>query len=345
MDQRALAGAGDAGDDDEHAERDIHAHILQVVLVRMAKLEPAGRRAGPGLEPGPVAEMAPGERVAGPQALDGALENHLATGSAGAGAQVDHVVGGHDHLRLVLDHQHGVALVPQLAKQGVHPLDVMGVEAGRGLIEDVGDIRERRADVADHLHALRLAEGARSSRIRGISIADACAMQISDLAAWIRDLDEPSVAPLLGALRHLLDSFVEIGLGYLSLERSSGTLSGGEAQRVKMIRHIGSSLTDVTYVFDEPTTGLHPHDVQRTNQLLLRLRDKGNTVLVVEHEPEVIEMADHVVDLGPGAGSDGGTVCFEGTVEGLRASDTLTGRHLGDRAALRSQLRACLVYT
>ena len=185
----------------------------------------------------------------------------------------------------------------------------------------------------------RLAEGARSSRIRGISIADACAMQISDLATWIRDLDEPSVAPLLGALRHLLDSFVEIGLGYLSLERSSGTLSGGEAQRVKMIRHIGSSLTDVTYVFDEPTAGLHPHDVQRMNALLRQLADKGNTVLVVEHEPEVIVTADHVIDLGPGAGPDGGTVCFEGTVDGLRASDTLTGRHLSYRAALKAKTR------
>ena len=186
----------------------------------------------------------------------------------------------------------------------------------------------------------RLAAAARSSRIRGVNIADACAMQVSDLADWLRGLDEPSLAPLLAALRHTLDSFVEIGLGYLSLDRPSGTLSGGEAQRVKMIRHIGSSLTDVTYVFDEPTTGLHPHDVQRMNALLRQLRDKGNTVLVVEHEPEVIEIADHVVDLGPGAGSDGGTVCYEGTVEGLRASDTLTGRHLGDRAALKSQLRA-----
>ena len=186
----------------------------------------------------------------------------------------------------------------------------------------------------------RLAAAARSSRIRGVNIADACAMQVSDLADWLRGLDEPSLAPLLAALRHTLDSFVEIGLGYLSLDRPSGTLSGGEAQRVKMIRHIGSSLTDVTYVFDEPTTGLHPHDVQRMNELLRQLRDKGNTVLVVEHEPEVIEIADHVVDLGPGAGSDGGTVCYEGTVEGLRASDTLTGRHLGDRAALKCQLRA-----
>jgi len=185
----------------------------------------------------------------------------------------------------------------------------------------------------------RLSEAARSSRIGGINIADACAMQISDLAEWVRGLDEPSVAPLLAALLQTLDSFVEIGLGYLSLDRPSGTLSGGEAQRVKMIRHLGSSLTDVTYVFDEPTTGLHPHDIQRMNDLLLRLRDKGNTVLVVEHEPETIAIADHVVDLGPGAGTAGGTVCFEGTVEGLRASGTLTGRHLDDRAALKETVR------
>ncbi|MHB8958022.1 MAG: ATP-binding cassette domain-containing protein [Candidatus Limnocylindrales bacterium] len=185
----------------------------------------------------------------------------------------------------------------------------------------------------------RLAEAARSSRIHGANIADLCSMQISDLAGWVRELDEPSVAPLLGALRHTLDSFVAIGLGYLSLDRASGTLSGGEAQRVKMIRHIGSALTDVTYVFDEPTTGLHPHDVQRMNALLGALRDKGNTVLVVEHEPEVIEIADHVIDLGPGAGSSGGTVCFEGTVEGLRASDTITGRHLGYRAGLKPATR------
>ena len=185
----------------------------------------------------------------------------------------------------------------------------------------------------------RLSEAARSSRIGGINIADACAMQISDLAEWVRGLDEPSVAPLLATLQQTLDSFVEIGLGYLSLDRPSGTLSGGEAQRVKMIRHLGSSLTDVTYVFDEPTTGLHPHDIQRMNDLLLRLRDKGNTVLVVEHEPETIAIADHVVDLGPGAGAAGGTVCFEGTVEGLRASGTLTGRHLDDRAALKETVR------
>ncbi|GAA3883425.1 excinuclease ABC subunit UvrA [Streptomyces lannensis] len=185
----------------------------------------------------------------------------------------------------------------------------------------------------------RLSEGARSSKIEGISIADACAMQISDLAQWVRDLDEPSVAPLLTKLRHTLDSFGEIGLGYLALDRPAGTLSGGEAQRVKMIRHLGSSLTDVTYVFDEPTVGLHPHDIQRMNDLLLRLRDKGNTVLVVEHKPEVIAIADHIVDLGPGAGTEGGTVCFEGTVEGLRAGGTITGRHFDDRAALKQTVR------
>lgn len=185
----------------------------------------------------------------------------------------------------------------------------------------------------------RLSEGARSSKIKKISIADACAMQISDLAKWVRDLDEPSVAPLLATLRQTLDSFVEIGLGYLSLDRPSGTLSGGEAQRVKMIRHLGSSLTDVTYVFDEPTVGLHPHDIQQMNRLLLRLRDKGNTVLVVEHKPETIAIADHVVDLGPGAGQGGGTICFEGTVEGLRAGDTITGRHFGDRASLKETVR------
>jgi excinuclease UvrABC ATPase subunit len=185
----------------------------------------------------------------------------------------------------------------------------------------------------------RLTAAARSSKIEGVSIADACAMQISDLAEWVRSLSEPAVAPLLASLRHTLDSFVEIGLGYLSLDRPAGTLSGGEAQRVKMIRHLGSSLTDVTYVFDEPTIGLHPHDIQRMNELLLRLRDKGNTVLVVEHKPEAIAIADHVVDLGPGAGTAGGTVCFEGTVEGLRASGTLTGRHLDDRAAVKDTVR------
>jgi len=185
----------------------------------------------------------------------------------------------------------------------------------------------------------RLSEGARSSKIGGISIADACAMQISDLAEWVRGLDEPSLAPLLESLGETLDSFVEIGLGYLSLDRPAGTLSGGEAQRTKMIRHLGSALTDVTYVFDEPTVGLHPHDVERMNDLLLRLRDKGNTVLVVEHEPDTITIADHVVDLGPGAGTAGGTITFEGTVEELRSSGTLTGRHLDDRAALRKTLR------
>jgi excinuclease UvrABC ATPase subunit len=185
----------------------------------------------------------------------------------------------------------------------------------------------------------RLTAAARSSRIKGINIAEACAMQISDLAEWVDALDVPSVAPLLAALRHSLDSFVEIGLGYLSLDRPSGTLSGGEAQRTKMIRQLGSSLTDVTYVFDEPTIGLHPHDVRRMNDLLLRLRDKGNTVLVVEHEPEVIAIADHVVDLGPGAGTEGGEVMFEGTVEGLRTSGTLTGHHLDDRAVLKKTVR------
>jgi len=185
----------------------------------------------------------------------------------------------------------------------------------------------------------RLSEGARSSKIGGVSIADACAMQITDLSDWVRGLNEPSVAPLLTNLQHLLDSFVDIGLGYLSLDRASGTLSGGEAQRTKMIRHLGSSLTDITYVFDEPTVGLHPHDIQRMNELLLQLRDKGNTVLVVEHKPEAIAIADHVVDLGPHAGSAGGEVVFEGTIEGLRASGTLTGRHLDDRARLKETVR------
>ncbi|MEV3970558.1 excinuclease ABC subunit UvrA [Streptomyces sp. NPDC050698] len=185
----------------------------------------------------------------------------------------------------------------------------------------------------------RLSELARSSKIGEVNIADACAMEIRDLAEWVRGLAEPSVAPLLAKLQHTLDSFVEIGLGYLSLDRSSGTLSGGEAQRTKMIRHLGSSLTDVTYVFDEPSIGLHPHDIQRMNNLLLRLRDKGNTVLVVEHKPETIAIADHVVDLGPGAGTAGGTVCFEGTLEGLRGSGTVTGRHLDDRAKTKPAVR------
>ncbi|MEU6129927.1 excinuclease ABC subunit UvrA [Saccharopolyspora sp. NPDC047091] len=185
----------------------------------------------------------------------------------------------------------------------------------------------------------RLTAAARSSKIGGLSIADACAMQINDLAEWIGGLDEPSVAPLLGSLRGTLESFVEIGLGYLSLNRPAGTLSGGEAQRVKMVRHLGSSLTDVTYVFDEPTIGLHPHDIQRMNDLLLRLRDKGNTVLVVEHKPETIVIADHVVDLGPGAGSAGGEVCFEGDVAGLRSAGTTTGRHFDDRVALKTSVR------
>ena len=186
----------------------------------------------------------------------------------------------------------------------------------------------------------RLTEAARSSTIDGVSIADACGMQITDLAPWVRGLDDPGVAPLVEALGDTLDSFVEIGLGYLNLDRPAGTLSGGEAQRTKMIRHLGSSLTDVTYVFDEPTSGLHPHDIQRMNGLLLRLRDKGNTVLVVEHKPEVMAIADHIVDLGPGAGPAGGSICFEGTIEDLRTSDTTTGRHLDDRAQLKDTTRA-----
>jgi excinuclease UvrABC ATPase subunit len=186
----------------------------------------------------------------------------------------------------------------------------------------------------------RLSQEARSSKINGKNIADVCAMQITDLADWIRGLDEPSVGPLLTGLQHLLDSFAEIGLGYLSLDRPAGTLSGGEAQRTKMIRHLGSALTDVTYVFDEPTIGLHPHDIQRMNELLLQLRDKGNTVLVVEHKPETIAIGDHVVDLGPGAGTEGGTVCFEGSVDGLRKSDTITGRHLDDRAKIKESVRS-----
>src|SRR3954470_1769860 len=185
----------------------------------------------------------------------------------------------------------------------------------------------------------RLAQETLASKVHGKNIADLCAMQISDLAGWIRELDEPSVAPLLAGLQHLLDSFTEIGLGYLSLDRPAGTLSGGEAQRTKMIRHLGSSLTDVTYVFDEPTIGLHPHDIERMNDLLLQLRDKGNTVLVVEHKPETIAIADHVVDLGPGAGTAGGEVVFQGTLEELRASDTITGRHLNDRARLKARTR------
>jgi len=186
----------------------------------------------------------------------------------------------------------------------------------------------------------RLTREVLSAKIRGKNIADLCSMQISDLAEWVRELDEPSVAPLLAGLQHLFDSFAEIGLGYLSLDRPAGTLSGGEAQRTKMIRHLGSSLTDTTYVFDEPTIGLHPHDIERMNNLLEQLRDKGNTVLVVEHKPETIAIADHVVDLGPGAGTAGGTVCFEGTVDGLRESETITGRHIGDRAAIKESVRS-----
>jgi excinuclease UvrABC ATPase subunit len=193
--------------------------------------------------------------------------------------------------------------------------------------------------VCPECEGTRLSEGARSSKIGGVSIADACRMQISDLAGWVRGITDPSVAPLLDTLTGTLDSFAAIGLGYLSLERPSGTLSGGEAQRVKMVRQLGSALTDVTYVFDEPTTGLHPHDIDTMNDLLRQLRDKGNTVLVVEHKPETIAIADHVVDLGPGAGAGGGSVCFEGGVEGLRASDTVTGRHFDDRARLKSSVR------
>lgn len=193
--------------------------------------------------------------------------------------------------------------------------------------------------VCPDCHGTRLSELARSSKVAGISIADACAMQISDLAEWVRGLDLPPVAPLLENLQLALDSFVGIGLGYLALERPTGTLSGGEAQRVKMVRHLSSSLTDITYVFDEPTVGLHPHDIRKMNTLLTHLRDKGNTVLVVEHKPETIEIADHVVDLGPGAGAAGGRITYEGSVAGLRASDTLTGRHLDDRASLKPAVR------
>jgi excinuclease UvrABC ATPase subunit len=185
----------------------------------------------------------------------------------------------------------------------------------------------------------RLSKEARSSKINGKNIADVCAMQISDLAEWLRGVKEPGVAPLLAGLQHLFDAFDEIGLGYLSLDRPAGTLSGGEAQRTKMIRHLGSSLTDVTYVFDEPTIGLHPHDIERMNQLLLQLRDKGNTVLVVEHKPETIAIADHVVDLGPGAGGAGGQIVFEGSFAQLRRSDTVTGRHLDDRVELKTEIR------
>lgn len=194
-------------------------------------------------------------------------------------------------------------------------------------------------DTCPECDGTRLSELARSSKIAGMDIAEASALQVSDLAAWVRDLDEPSVAPLVNSLGDTLDSFVEIGLGYLSLNRPAGSLSGGEAQRTKMIRHLGSALTDVTYVFDEPTAGLHPHDIQRMNQLLLRLRDKGNTVLVVEHDPDVMAIADHIVDLGPGAGTRGGHVCFEGPVKGLRSSGTVTGRHFEDRTPLKTQVR------
>ena len=194
-------------------------------------------------------------------------------------------------------------------------------------------------DTCPECEGTRLTELARSSKINGISIADACLMQISDLTEWVLGIDDASVGPLIETLQNTLESFVDIGLGYLSLDRPAGTLSGGESQRTKMIRHLGSSLTDVTYIFDEPSIGLHPHDIQRMNALLLRLRDKGNTVLVVEHKPEMIQIADHVVDLGPAAGSGGGEICFEGTVEELRESGTVTGRHLGDRAKLKDSVR------
>jgi excinuclease UvrABC ATPase subunit len=227
-----------------------------------------------------------------------------------------------------------LGLVPQIQKSFLSK-DIEALQPHiRAFVE-----RAATFTVCPECDGTRLTELARSSKIDGISIADACAMQINDLAAWVRKLDEPSVGPLLASLRHTLDSFVEIGLGYLSLDRPAGTLSGGEAQRTKMIRHLGSSLTDVTYVFDEPTIGLHPHDIQRMNNLLLQLRDKGNTVLVVEHKPEMIAIADHVVDLGPGAGTGGGQIVYEGTLDGLRASGTRTGRHLDDRATLKSSVR------
>src|SRR4051794_10247169 len=225
-------------------------------------------------------------------------------------------------------------LIPQVQKKFL-PKDVAALQPHtRAFVE-----RAMTFPACPECDGTRLNEPARSAKIDGINIADACAMQISDLAGWVRGLDEPAVAPLLASLGDTLDSFVEIGLGYLSLDRPSGTLSGGEAQRTKMIRHLGSSLTDVTYVFDEPTIGLHPLDIQRMNDLLLQLRDKGNTVLVVEHKPEVIAIADHVVDLGPGAGTDGGAVMFEGSVDGLRGSDTVTGRHLDERASLKPSVR------
>jgi excinuclease UvrABC ATPase subunit len=227
-----------------------------------------------------------------------------------------------------------LGLVPQIQKSFLSK-DIDALQPHiRAFVE-----RAATFSVCPECDGTRLTELARSSKIDGISIADACAMQINDLAGWVRKLDEPSVGPLLAALRHTLDSFVEIGLGYLSLDRPAGTLSGGEAQRTKMIRHLGSSLTDVTYVFDEPTIGLHPHDIQRMNNLLLQLRDKGNTVLVVEHKPEMIAIADHVVDLGPGAGTGGGQIVYEGSLDGLRASGTRTGRHLDDRATLKPSVR------
>ncbi len=227
-----------------------------------------------------------------------------------------------------------LGLIPQLQKS-VLSKDVESLQPHiRAFVE-----RAVTFQTCPECDGTRLCAEARSVTIQGKNIADLCAMQITDLAAWLRSVTDPSVAPLVAGLQHLLDAFSDIGLGYLSLDRPAGTLSGGEAQRTKMIRHLGSSLTDVTYVFDEPTVGLHPHDIQRMNELLLQLRDKGNTVLVVEHKPETIAIADHVIDLGPGAGTAGGTVCFEGSVEGLRGSGTVTGRHLDDRAALKDSVR------
>ena len=240
------------------------------------------------------------------------------------------------------DQDQGGGHQPHVRRADPTDAEVVLVEGRRRAAAAHPRVRRTGGDV-HHLpqcDGTRLSPEARSSKIGKVNIADACAMQISDLAEWVGGLDEPSVAPLLTALGETLDSFVEIGLGYLSLDRPSGTLSGGEAQRTKMIRQLGSSLTDVTYVFDEPTVGLHPHDIQRMNELLVQLRDKGNTVLVVEHKPEAIAIADHVVDLGPGAGAGGGEVVFEGTVAQLRKSRTITGRHLDDRAALKEAVRA-----
>jgi excinuclease UvrABC ATPase subunit len=227
-------------------------------------------------------------------------------------------------------------LVPQVHKSFLSKKDVESLQPHiRAFVE-----RAVTFATCPDCNGTRLNEGARSSKIEGMSIADVCAMQISDLASWVESLEEPTIAPLIAALRQTIAAFVQIGLGYLSLDRPTGTLSGGEAQRTKLLRHFGSSLTDVTYVFDEPTTGLHPHDIQHMNETLLQLRDKGNTVLVVEHKPETIEIADHVIDLGPGAGTKGGQICFQGSVEDLRTSDTVTGRHLDDRVTTKDSVRA-----